>query len=292
MIIVSLSGGMGNQMFQYALGRHLSIKNNVPLALDLTILNDRTPGQGVFRDYDLDLLSVKADFAMPDQVPFQFRYYFTGKLQLFVNKLRARFVHHKGREKKFGTFDPVVLSIGPDAYLEGFWQSEEYFKDIAETIRKDFAVSAPLSKEIVDLRNEIAGCESVCIHVRRTDYVGNSFTGTLENEYYQKGIDYLSNTVIIKKLYVFSDDIEWCRNNLGFNISMMFVGDEYSGEKNVGNFDLMKACRHFILPNSSYSWWAAWLAENPSKVIIAPKRWFAGQDQDTDHIVPSTWVRI
>jgi hypothetical protein len=116
--------------------------------------------------------------------------------------------------------------------------------------------------------------------------------GTLDATYYDAGIAYLSDRGPIDRVYVFSDDIEWCRESLHLAADTFFVGSEYSGSRNEGHFELMRACRHFIIPNSTYSWWAAWLSPNPTKIVIAPKKWFAGQTSETDEIVPKSWIRI
>ena len=96
----------------------------------------------------------------------------------------------------------------------------------------------------------------------------------------------------VEKIYVFSDDIEWCRANLSFGIPTMFVGDEYAGEKGEGHMYLMSKCKYFIIANSSFSWWGAWLALFKDKIVICPKQWFGDASIDTSDLIPESWIRI
>ena len=296
MIIVQLSGGMGNQMFQYAFGRYLSLKHEVPLKLDLSVLLDRTPrpvgSTAVFREYDLSIFALEVDFAKRNDIPFLFRSYFSGKTKLLFNSLRSRLIPNSGKEIKNGRFDSSAKLLGPNAYIEGHWQSEKYFSEIAAVICSDFKIKNPLSEKTQQLYKDIQNKTSVCVHVRRTDYLSISFHGTLGQEYYDKGIAYIAARTTIDYIYVFSDDIAWCKENLRFSFPVVFVEDIYAGEKSREHFALMMACTHFVIPNSSFSWWAAWLSTNPSKIVVAPKIWFHDKTLPVDDVVPSEWIRL
>ncbi|MFZ4499973.1 MAG: alpha-1,2-fucosyltransferase [Minisyncoccia bacterium] len=292
MIITRLQGGLGNQMFQYAVGRAVAIKNSTTLGLDLEYLLDRTPRKGfTFRNYDLDLFSVETEIVQQANIPFFYKSFGFGKVSLLLNKLRDKVLPALGKEKRFA-FDEKVFSLGPDAYLYGYWQSYKYFESIAETIRKDFTPRLALPENIENLKKEIESKNSVCIHVRRGDYVGNSVHEVVSNLYYSQALEAMKEKVSIEHLYVFSDDIAWCRDNLSFPYSTTYVGNEYSGERSIGHFALMRACKHFIIPNSSFSWWAAWLAKAPNKVVIAPQQWFVDTSIDTSDLIPPEWIRI
>jgi hypothetical protein len=135
---------------------------------------------------------------------------------------------------------------------------------------------------------------SLCVHVRRGDYVGNTNHEIVNKDYYDKGIDKLKVMTNIDKIYVFSDDIRWCEKNLKFDIPTMFVGDEYAGEKAEWHHILMRSCKNFIIPNSTFSWWAAWLSDSRNKIIIAPKQWFPNSSIHADNtdIIPDNWIKI
>ncbi len=271
MIITRLYGGMGNQMFQYAIARAIAIRNNDSVGLDLKDLLDRTPRKGfTYRGYDLDLFNIKADILSQKQIPFWFRFYGQGRLAWYLNMLRKKLFFTKGNEKKDFVFDQNILSL-KNVYLSGYWQNPKYFQDIKHILKEDFSLKNPLPKNIESLRQEILNKESLCIHVRRGDYVGNKAHDILPSDYYQKSLEKFKN-IKIDHIYIFSDDIDWCRENMSFGIDTTFVGDEYSGERAIGHFELMRSCKHFIIPNSTFSWWAAYLSDR-SGIVFAPDGW-------------------
>lgn len=297
MIIVRLKGGMGNQMFQYALGRTLSLRRNVPLSLDVTFLNHRIEmphilrPHFIFRNFDLDVFNIEASIAQPSDISFWNRPFFGGQLMLVIDAILRKLAFLPGWEKSF-RFDKRVLELGPDTYLEGFWQSEKYFSEVASIIRKDFTLKDPLSAQSRLLSKEIKNTESLCIHVRRTDYILNSFSKVHGQDYYDRALAFIVGKHPIKKIYVFSDDIEWCKTNLKFSLPTMFVGSEYAGHKQREHFALMSACKHFIIPNSTFSWWAAWLSDNPDKIVVAPKQWLRSGIIDATDIILESWVQL
>ena len=196
-----------------------------------------------------------------------------------------------GVEKKM-TFDPKILSLGPNAYLTGQWQSPKYFDGIADIIRKDFTLKEPLREGSELLKKEIASQAALCLNVRRGDFVASGLHGTMGTEYYDKAVALMAEKTAIEKIYVFSDDIAWCEANLKFAHPTMFVGKEHQGRKFGEYLELMRACKNFIIPNSTFAWWAAWLSESKDKVVIAPKKWFLKEDIDTSDIIPEEWIRI
>lgn len=290
MIIVRLKGGMGNQMFQYALGRALSLKYNVPLGFDLSFLLDTTPRLNfTFRNYDLDIFNVKAEIVPSRKIPFVNRM-FKGKIGRIFEHLR-KFSFVKGVEQSF-SFDPSVLNIGPDAYLDGYWQSPKYFENIESVIRNDFTFNINFSDNILNLAEEIRNCNSLCVQVRRGDYVGNKTHEVVGIDYYKNAIEKIKNLVKIDKIYVFSEDIKWCEDNIKFEFPTMFVGKDYVGTKNEGHLFLMSQCKNFIIPNSTFAWWGAWLSSNVDKVVIVPKKWFPWMIINLMDIVPNKWIKI
>lgn len=293
MIIVRLNGGMGNQMFQYAVGRALSVKNNLPLGLDLTFLLDRTPIQNfTFRNYDLDIFNIQASVVQREDIPFLYRKYSLGIFMRYIDYLRRKLINTPGKEKKRCYFDPTIMTSGPNIYLEGWWQSYKYFIGIEDTIRKDFTLKNPLPLNIKNLMEIIKKENSLCIHVRRGDYIGNTNHEVVGKEYYNAGIEKIKSLRKIDKIYVFSDDIKWCEENIKFEFPTMFVGEKYAGEKGEGHLFLMKSCKNFLIPNSSFSWWAAWLSNSKDKIVVVPKQWFSDKNINSDDLIPKEWIRI
>jgi hypothetical protein len=297
MIIVKLKGGMGNQMFQYAIGRHLAIKHNTQLKLDLTFLLDRTPRKEfVFRDYDLDIFNLDVEFATPEELkPFkELRFSQLTRIYNVIPKILGR--PYILIEPHFH-FAKEVLNTPDGIYLDGYWQSESYFKDIEDRIRKDFTFRIPFDEKAADMAAKIKSEPgAVCLNVRRADFVtskrAEQFHGFIGLDYYQKAVDLLSKKIDNLHLFIFSDDIEWCSENLKFDHLTTFVTKEYAGKKYEAYLQLMTLCHYYIIPNSTFAWWGAWLNEDENKIVIAPKQWFMDPAIDTSDIIPSTWVRI
>ena len=302
MITVRLKGGLGNQMFQYALGRHLAIRNKSPLQLDLTYLQDRTPRKNfTFRDYDLDIFALKvATIVTSDQLPLAVRLNHNRIAQrLGLDRLMGEFSHRKINvvcDSRALEFDPRVLNLRGDLYLDGYWQTPKYFEQITEIIRQEFVVRPELTKPSSKLAGLIKNSQSVCVDVRRGDFVTNpeaaKFHGSMGIEYYQFAEKIISERVDRPHFFVTSDDINWCRENLRFAHPTSFLGDDDIDPKFSNKFCLMSQCRHYIIPNSTFAWWAAWLSNHAEKVVVAPKMWLKAAEMKTGDLIPSTWIRI
>ncbi len=284
---------MGNQMFQYAMGRALSLRHNVPLKLDTTFLLDRTTfphflrPHFTFRDYNLGYFMIEADVAKPEEIGWWNRPFFSGWLMLGLDALFRKLSFLPGWEKSF-TFDQRALSYGPDTYLTGFWQSEKYFKDTQPVLQKEFKLKNP-SEKVQQLIQEVQSKNAVCLHVRRGDYV-IGFHEALNTEYYTKALAIIAEKNPIECIYVFDrDDIEWCKENLKFEYPVVYVENDIPVAEAM---IMMSHCKHFINANSSLSWWSAWLAENPDKIVITPKKWFEDQSMDDRDLIPESWIRI
>ncbi len=299
MIITKIEGGMGNQMFQYAIGRAISIKNNTELGLYLDFLLDRNfKPDFTFRNYSLDVFNIEAKIVDRSKVPFIYRHYNKGILSYIVRiinfiLIKILRIKMEGKEKN-SNFDSTVLLAHGNSYIEGYWQSEKYFSDISEIIRKDFTLKNNIPINIKNLIEIIKKENSLCIHVRRGDYVGNINHEIVGREYYNEGIENIKSLTKIDKIYLFSDDINWCKENMKFEFPTMFVGDEYAGENAEWHHILMRSCKNFIIPNSTFSWWAAWLSDSKDKIVIAPKQWFPNGSLHIDNIdiIPDSWIKI
>ena len=295
MVIVNLKGGLGNQMFEYAAGRSLAVKLHDELKLDTVSLLDRNPVQNkIFRDFDLDIFpNINAGIATKEEVQrlksnsgLFSKLYFTRKLQS-----RTRYF----KEKKF-SYQREFEQLDGNVYLDGYWQSEKYFKNIEDIIRNDFTLLPFSIPKNLALSQELAEMHSVCINVRRGDFVNNPNSskhhGFVGLEYILASVHRLSQTVHEPNFYVFSDDISWCKENIRLDFPMVFVDHSHAGHKFSEYLHLMSLCHHFVIPNSSFAWWAAWLCQRPGKIVITPKKWFNEGPQDTSDLIPSDWIRL
>ena len=225
------------------------------------------------------------------------------KYLTYIKQNRTKYKQFKLVEDTFQPFDPMVLKAGKNVYLEGYWQSEKYFKEIEYIIRKDLIIKPNLKGRNKDIAKKIVSENSISLHIRRGNYVANpeifKVHGTCEQEYYYEAIDYITENVKEPYFYIFSDEIEWAKDNFKIEYAHTFVdinigfdGENYQDEKNYEDLRLMSLCKHNIIANSSFSWWGAWLNQNPEKIVIAPKKWFNDESLDTSDLIPNSWIRI
>lgn len=300
MICVRLMGGLGNQMFQYALGRHLALKNRTELVVDTTYF-ELIPSKSehfVKRKYDLDIFNVETNILNPKETSWLPCYSANPmhKIKHCMKKyfnLYERLDSYKlSIEKVPFSIDNEILKASKNTYLIGYWQNEEYFKDIEAQIRHDFTFRNTFDKNVHELAQEINSVNSICLNIRRGDFVNNPTHGFVGLEYVYKAVNRIRGILNIDKVYVFSDEIDWCIRNLRLDVPHFFVTYAYAGEKFSSYLYLMTKCRHFIISNSTFGWWGAWLSEYTEKMVIAPKRWVNIPGLDASGIIPEGWISM
>lgn len=277
MIITKLKGGMGNQLFQYALGRSVAAKHNTELKLDNSWF-----GVVPDRQYDLDHFNITGTLATNSEV------------NQFCGPLARLFNRNAYIKEKYYRFDPDVLASGDNIYLEGYWQSPKYFENIADIIRQECTIKGEAKGKNAETMKLIKNTNAISLHVRRGDYVAskstNKFHGTSPLAYYEAAVAKLAEKVKKPHFFIFSDDSKWTKENLKLDYPMTFiVGNDEVAEEDLR---LMTNCQHFIIANSTFSWWGAWLATNPNKIIITPKTWFAARPGDEADLIPQDWIRL
>ncbi len=292
MIIVKLIGGLGNQMFQYALGKKLALKNQDELFLDGSFFSEK--GTHTPREFELDVFSLKAIVAQNEQIEL-FHHKNGSRLTSLLRKLFALDKKYKTIIERGHEFHPEVLHAKGNIHLIGYWQSELYFADIRQELLRDFQFATLLTDKNQELSKEIQSCNSVSIHIRRGDYVSNesakSFHGLCDIPYYKRGIEYLEGNESDLAFFVFSDDIHWAKENLVINAPTTFI-DHNKGKASCEDMRLMSMCKHHIIANSSFSWWGAWLNPHEGKRVIAPKQWFLDSSINTQDVIPNSWIRL
>lgn len=292
MIAVRLIGGLGNQMFQFALGRALSIAHNVPLRLDVSGFSNNSLHQG----FELNRIfkgpiALAATSDLHDMLGWRsFKHLRSLLLRPSMHWLHGqRFIV----EPHFHYWEGIQ-NLRPPSYLSGYWQSERYFSKIATLIRDDFTFTQPLSGKNHELAQAIRGNESISLHIRRGDYVSNPKTlathGICSLEYYRLAVANMAERLAEPRFYVFSDDPEWVRSNLTVDYPMVFV-DNNRGADSFNDMHLMSLCRHHIIANSTFSWWGAWLNPRAGKIVVAPRKWFAHEAR-VDDLFPKEWVAL
>lgn len=285
LVIARLIGGLGNQLFQYAAARRISLRSGLPLKLDLGGFESYA-----LRTYRLGAFRIAATRAASDEV-LALRGPALGPV-LERLPLPRRRTHVKERHFHF---DSRILAIRGPAYLAGYWQSERYFADVAENIRAEITVDAAPAGDNAETLRAIESGESVCVHVRRGDYVTNKRAqrrhGACSLEYYGEAVAGIRERVERPHYFVFSDDPAWARANLSFDGPVRFV-DHNGPDHDFEDLRLMSRCRHHIIANSTFSWWGAWLARRAGQVVIAPKRWFASGKHDARDVYPEAWLKL
>ena len=290
-VITRLNGGLGNQLFQYAAGRALAERLGVPLKIDLSEFEAYT-----LRRFELNKFNINAEIATAEEVrgvvvnPSRFQRYASRAaiaMGLVFNNIALR-------EIKFN-YDDVFEKIRHPLYLNGYWQSERYFKPAEKTLRRELRLVDALDPACAKVLAEIQQSAAVSLHIRRGDYVSNpsaaAVHGVCPLEYYYSAIKHMAAHVPAPSFFVFSDDPQWAKDNLEISYPARFV--EANGpDRAEEDLWLMKSCRHHILANSSFSWWGAWLNGDRDKVIIAPRNWFRDKKINTQDLIPEQWCRI
>ncbi len=257
---IKIKGGLGNQMFQYAYGKKLILIDKKNIFFDISSFNKKSKDTG--RQFILDKFNIDSSIEFINKGNF---------ITSFINKIISKIT---------GNY--------------GFYQSEKYFKPIEKIIRREFTLKEPLSSAAQIISNEILDKkDSVSIHIRRGDYVldkkTNKHHGTCELDYYKKAIEYIKDKIQSPVFFIFSDDIEWPKENIKEENSFFISNPEI---KDYEELILMSNCNHQIIANSSFSWWGAWLNQNPNKIVIAPQKWLNTDISKQPDIVPKTWIKI
>jgi len=286
MIVAKIIGGLGNQMFQYSMARRAAYVNNTDLKLDISAY-----GNYKLREYKLNNFDINGDIATESDIR-KFKGECNEKLVRIRNFLNVK-IRRSYIKEQYYQFDKSILNIPKNAYVEGYWQSEKYFKDIGEIIRNDFKLKNKPALKNQELLDKIINCNSISIHIRRGDYVSNpsanKYHGILPLSYYKEAIGHIMGRVNDPIFFIFSDDIGWAKEHIKLNDPVAFISN---GEKrDFEDLWLMSQCKHHVIANSSFSWWGAWLSNNPNKIVYAPMKWFR-IERNTDDLIPKNWVKV
>lgn len=295
-IICIQKGGLGNQLFCYATAMRLALANNAELVVDN--ISGFARDHKYRRHYQLTHFKISSRMATPLERMMPFGYF-----QRFLLKRISRkkpFETRQYLEQENNDFDERLLSLKVDGkiYLEGYWQSEQYFFDIGNIIREEFEIIPPSDFKNQNLANQIKISNAVCIHIRWFDIpnteIERDFSNNIDKDYYTKAISLIRAQTINPHFYIFSDHPDETIKLLPFlKGNATFVGHN-KGDKNAyADLWLMTLCKHFIIANSTFSWWGAWLSSNPDKIVIAPRKEKNGEGSwGFKGLIPENWVLI
>lgn len=285
--IIKLNGGLGNQMFQWALAKMIEEISDMEAYIDMSYFS-----KNYARPYQLDVFRIKPKIL-------------SGFLVKLILNIIWRFrgsLNHKTflgftlySEEQFN-FDKRISRIKPNTYIEGFFQSEKYFKSIEDKVREEFKFDPfpdDNNQKIIHQINNAA--TSISLHVRRGDYVEKQRYqeqyAQCSLEYYQRAVDYIAQRYPNPTLFIFSDDINWVKRKLKLPYESIYVSHN-TGLKSHEDMRLMSLCNHNVIANSSFSWWGAWLNNHKDKIVIAPMKWFNDEKINQSDIIPENWVKL
>jgi len=284
MIYLDLTGNLGNQMFIYACGRKLQETTKQPITLNTYNLDHKHP------DYTFSLnifvLNENVTVERKKKIPFyasheSLFYKIVSKIPFCSRFIKKTYYKIMSRFNIFVWDDISYIPINiankdKDIYLSGFWQSPLYFDDIRNLILNDFVLKESNRSHISEFLNKIRNVNSVCVSIRRGDYLSNPIYKAKHYictpTYFENCVEMIKRDLSSPILFLFSDDVDWVKQNINYDIETLYEETGYSLSQKIL---LMSACKNFILSNSSFSWWVEYLSSNDSKFVIAPSRWYA-----------------
>jgi len=295
MIIAEIIGGLGNQLFEYANAKALSLKLNQEVYFDLSFF-DRYHRNDVYR---LDKFNTNIPIATTNDI---YRLKRHEKKPDIYRKISRKLGLSQYSNWKYH-FDnswfeknnlSKLISL-KNMYVSGYYGDERYFMEIKEIIRKEFTLKNSLNTENTKVLSHIENSNSVSIHVRRGDYINNPYFAEIPLDYYRRAINYIETYQPNSSYFIFSDDLNWVKENLKPEQKTVFV-DINDAATDYMELTLMASCKHNIIANSTFSWWAGWLNKNKNKIVIAPKTWYdnkkAQYSYDKGNLIPNSWIKL
>lgn len=284
--IIKFNGGLGNQMFQWAFGRAHEKKTGVKTLFDISFFEKKYA-----RPYELNIFNLNAQFVENFWLKLKLKIIWKLRKKLNGKKFLGLTLYSEPHFE----FDENIFKIEPNTYIEGFFQSEKYFQEIETELRTDFQFKDLPDEKNQKLIEKIGATNSISLHIRRGDYVKKkryqNLYAACSLDYYKRGVEYISEHYPNPTLFIFSDDIEWVKENLNLSYESIYVSHN-TDSKSYEDIRLMSLCKHNIIANSSFSWWGAWLNNNKEKIVIAPEKWFNDENIIQTDVIPQDWVRL
>ncbi len=306
MIYLTIKGRLGNQMFQYAFARALQEKLGQDILIDWhhVIESDKKePGIGYhnsLKDFNVKSFASNNSISYKDNMGLlqflAFRKYeknFPFFADIVQKERFERDFLNKNKNKGLffyenGYYDFDLSKLPKNVFLNGYFESTKYFKDIEFELKKEFIPIHPKLDHNLELYNKIENSESVCVTIRRGDFVNSGFHNVCRTEYFLEGMDIVKEKIPNAKFFIFSNEVDWVRKNVNFKYPVIFEeGNDPVWEK----LRLMYSCKHFVISNSTFSWWAQYLSRNNNKVVVAPDRWY-NSELKSDLLNDSNLIKI
>ncbi len=295
MIIVNVKGGLGNQMYQYAL--YLALRKAGKDAR-LSLLHFEDVAKGKWKNIPAhgqkflleELFGVSYEAASARET----RRLGSVRMNLLARLMRKKNIYKKThlREEKIKDCSLDYLLSADPAFLDGYWQSFSYSKDVSDEVRAAFTFRQPLTGQNAEYAEQMASCNSISLHVRRTDYLHSTMYAILDADYYKRAMSYLAERTEAPHFFCFSDDMDWCNehlSSLGYPIT--FVQGN-TGSNSYLDMRLMGLCRHHIVANSTFSIWGAFLDGSQDAIVVRPEHYFSPSANTQPFAWPEGWTVI
>lgn len=289
MIYLAIHGRLGNQMFQYAFARSLQEKTGQNIKIDWHHVHDSAiefPNVGyqdslkelnVMPYQSTDVCEYKKDMNFFQYLALRdYERHFPYKSSLTeIANFQRKFANKHKSQGIFwftnGYYDFNMKKYPKNMFLNGYFESTKYFENVEDKLKEEFTPKHDKLEHNLELYDKIENSESVCVSIRRGDFVGHSFHNVCRTEYFLKAMDIIKEKVPNAKFFIFSNEVDWIKENVDFKYPVEFEeGKDPVWEK----LRLMYSCKHFVLSNSTFSWWSQYLSKNPDKVVVAPDRWY------------------
>ncbi len=297
MIIVKIFQGIGNQLFQYAYGRAVGLNKGCEFKIDNSYYINYSEvtqyGYTYKREYGLNQFNIIENIATPEEIERVKTVSGSNRISSFINrKLQESAPYYRKRlVKELDTvFDCNLLRINDNTYVEGYFVSEKYFKNHRSLILNEFSLKKALNEKNAAVIKRMQDTESVCISIRRTNFLANPVHNVCNEQYYKDGLSAMSDLLKNMRVFIFSDDNEYVVNNFKLPFEHEFVTHNFPDFYE--DLRLMTHCKHHVIPNSTFSWWGAWLSQHEGKKIIAPKIWLNSNAIDYSTVIPEEWIKI
>lgn len=289
MIIIKIFQGLGNQLFQYALSRSLQMRHGVPVKLDLTWYDEYSN----HRTFGLDKFNTKFEIATYEEATQVKNGIYPNKLlQLLNNKLLLfkKYYQQPYFKEDLSRLDSNISKINSRTYVEGYFSSDYFFKDYREVLMKELTLINQPNEINQKWIEKMKSSNSVALTVRRGDFIGNPLHDVCDINYFHRAIHEITKYVENPVFFIFSDNLEWTKENLNMDKAHFFMGHNFPNFYE--DMRLIRNCKHHIIPNSTFSWWGAWLGDDSDKIVIAPKTWLNSDSIDYSYFLPTDWIKI
>ncbi|QWC97189.1 alpha-1,2-fucosyltransferase [Polynucleobacter paneuropaeus] len=291
MIVSHILGGLGNQMFQYAAGRALSIRIGSELFVDLSSFKNYELHNG----YELDrVFGIESEIASQADLGSLLGWRRSNGAKRILGLINRQSLSGNLTIEPHFHYWSGINQVQDNSYLDGYWQSEKYFSDIKNIIKNDFTFKPKLDIDNENMLCKIKSSIAVGLHVRRGDYILNKKAAKVMHlcdlEYYKKAINHFIKRFQNPKFFIFSDDPGWAFDTFQNFLSNFEIVTINSGVNSYVDMQLMASCNHNIIANSSFSWWGAWLNDNPEKIIVSPRKWFFNNRLNSVDLYCKGWI--